>query len=72
MITISQLKEIIKDLPDDMPIMVTGYEVGFDECTDIDVEDIFKYNENTSPFGAYSTTNTHNDKTYKGKGLYIL
>ncbi len=39
--TIKALKRIIKDLPDDMRVVIDGYEGGIGECEEIKVAEIF-------------------------------
>ena len=39
--TVKDLKNIINELPDDMRVVVDGYEMGIDECEDISVKNFF-------------------------------
>ena len=50
---IKELKELIKDLPNEMPVVVDGYERGIKSVEKTDVIDIYDYKNNTTLYGEF-------------------
>ena len=78
-LTIKELKRLIKELPDDMPIVVDGYERGLQEPETIEVCNIYTYPDNSGVYGEYINKNDQFFKLEKenntlkliGKAFYI-
>ena len=52
-LNIKQLKELIKDLPDEMPVVVDGYERGIKAVEKNNVVDIYDYKNNSTLYGEF-------------------
>jgi len=50
---IKELKELIKDLPNEMPVVVDGYERGIKAVEKTDVIDIYDYKNNSTLYGEF-------------------
>jgi hypothetical protein len=50
---IKELKELIKDLPDEMPVVVDGYERGIKLVEKTNIIDIYDYKNDTTLYGEF-------------------
>lgn len=50
---IKQLKELIKDLPNEMPVVVDGYERGIKAVEKTNIIDIYDYKNDTTLYGEF-------------------
>ena len=50
---VKELKELIKDLPDEMPVVVDGYERGIKVGEKTNVIDIYDYKNHTTLYGEF-------------------
>jgi len=51
---VKELKELIKDLPDEMPVVVDGYERGIKVVEKTNVIDVYDYyKNNTTIYGEF-------------------
>jgi len=65
---IKQLKEIIKDLPDDMQVVVDGYESGFKSVEKTAIIDIYDYQNDTTLQGEFINESDQFFELEKEKG----
>jgi hypothetical protein len=76
---IIQLKELIKDLPDEMPIVVDGYERGIKAVEKTDIIDIYDYKNDTTLYGefidkedqSFVLENERGNLTHISKAFYL-
>ena len=57
MLTVKELREAIKSLPDDMPVIVPGYEGGYDSATLYEPMEFRRISEGGGYFGAFDCVN---------------
>ncbi len=65
-LTVKQLKEVLDTLPDDMRIIIDGYEGDLDYVSDIAVVGICEKEDKTSYTGDYTTDIIENDSIKEG------
>ena len=76
---IKELKELIKDLPDDMHVVVDGYEYGIKAVEKTDIVDIYNYHNRSTLYGEYIDNNDNyfrfrkerGELTYVSKAFYL-
>lgn len=76
---IKQLKELIKDLPDNLIVAVDGYERGIKVVEKTDVIDIYDYKNKSALYGEFIDSSDQFFKaeakkgnlTYVGKAFYL-
>jgi len=76
---IKELKELIKDLPNEMLVVVDGYERGFKAVEKTDIIDIYDYKNDTTLYGEFINKDDQffrfedeiGNLTDKGKAFYL-
>jgi hypothetical protein len=71
-LTVKQLKEVLDTLPDDMRIIIDGYEGDVDYISDIAVVGICEKEDKTSYTGDYTTDIIDNDSAKEGTYEEVL
>jgi len=66
---IKELKELIKSLPDEMPVVVDGYERGLKKVEKTDIVEVFDYKNDTTLYGEYIDKNDQFFDLCKAKSL---
>jgi len=76
---IKELKRLINDLPDEMPVVVDGYERGIKLVEKTDVIDIYDYKNNSTLYGEFLSNNdqffrlekSRKNLTLRSKAFYL-
>ena len=76
---IKELKELIKDLPNEMPVVVDGYEHGIKAVEKTDVIDIYDFKNTTILYGEFLDKDDEffgledeiGNLTHRGKAFYL-
>ncbi|MAI33804.1 MAG: hypothetical protein CMM07_19310 [Rhodopirellula sp.] len=56
--TAEELIEQLKTLPPNTPVLVEGYETGFDDIVDLKAQEVFRYRKAQEWDGEYQTRDT--------------
>lgn len=63
--TVEELMEQLKNLPAETPVLVEGYETGYDDIVELRPLEVFRYRNAQEWDGEYQTKNEHSGQGSK-------
>ena len=63
--TVSQLIELLQTLPQDLPVLTSGYESGFENFYQPEIVELKHEPENTYHDGEFQIANANDEKTFQ-------
>lgn len=63
--TVSQLIELLQALPQDLPVLTSGYESGFENFYQPEIYELKHEPENTYYDGEFQIANANDEKTFQ-------